>query len=107
MLNLYGIRSEQPRRAWLIGSAVLITLWGAGLLPAQTTTAIISGTVTDASGAVVAGAKVDVRNVGTGITRSTTSNGQGRYRVPELLIGDYEVQASQAGFQTVLRKGIT
>ena len=54
-----------------------------------------------------AGAKVDVKNVGTGIIRSTTSNGQGRYRVPELLVGDYEVQASQAGFQTVVRKGIT
>ena len=68
MRNLCGIRSQQPRRAWLIGSAILLTLWGAGLLPAQTTTAIISGTVTDASGAVVAGAKVDVKNVGTGIT---------------------------------------
>ena len=73
----------------------------------QTTTATVSGTVTDASGALVAGAKVDVKNVGTGITKSVTSDNQGRYRVPELIVGDYEVQASQAGFQTIVRKGIT
>jgi len=76
-------------------------------LAAQTTTAIISGTVTDASGAVVAGAKVDVKNTGTGITQSTVSDSQGRFRVPELRIGDYEVQVTQAGFQTIVRKGIS
>jgi Carboxypeptidase regulatory-like domain/TonB dependent receptor-like, beta-barrel len=74
---------------------------------AQSTTAIISGTVTDASGAVVAGAKVDVKNVGTGITKSTNTDNQGRYRVPELIVGNYQVQASQPGFQTIVHKGIT
>jgi Carboxypeptidase regulatory-like domain/TonB dependent receptor/TonB-dependent Receptor Plug Domain len=74
---------------------------------AQTSTSIISGTVTDSSGAVVAGAKVDVKNVGTGITISLTSDAQGRFRAPDVQIGDYEVQASQAGFQTVVRKGIS
>ena len=106
MPDLRGIRLSL-RRTWPAAAGTWIILWGAALLPAQTTTAIISGTVTDASGAVVAGAKVDVKNVGTGITHSTTSNGQGRYRVPELIIGDYEVQAVQSGFQTVVRKGIT
>lgn len=74
---------------------------------AQSNTAIISGTVTDTSAAVVSGAKVDVKNVDTGITQSTTSNAQGRYRVPELLVGNYEVQVTQPGFQTVVRRGIT
>ena len=87
---------------------LLIASLGAILpLQAQTTTATISGTIMDATGAVVAAAKVDVKNVGTGITASTTTNNQGRFRVGELLVGDYEVQASQTGFQTVLRKGIT
>jgi hypothetical protein len=74
---------------------------------AQTATATVSGTVTDASGALVAGARVEVRNVGTGITKPTTSDNQGRYRVPELIVGDYEIQASQSGFQTIVRKGVT
>jgi len=86
---------------------LLTTLLTSPVAFAQSTTAIISGTVTDASGASVVGAKVDVKNVGTGITHSTTSNNLGRYRVPELFIGDYEVQAAQPGFQTVVRKGIT
>ena len=37
----------------------------------------------------------------------TTSDAQGRYRVPDLIIGEYEVQASKPGFQTAVHKGIT
>jgi Carboxypeptidase regulatory-like domain/TonB dependent receptor len=79
----------------------------ASILLAQTSTSIISGTVTDSSGAVVSGAQVQVKNVGTGISTSLTTNAQGRYRASELIIGDYEVSASQSGFQTVVRKGIS
>src|SRR4051812_22041409 len=60
----------------------------------------ISGTVTDSSGAAVPEAAVQVKNVGTGITRSVTSDGQGRYRAPELGLGNYDVSASKAGFST-------
>ena len=98
------VRSRLGRLAIL---SLAIGFFGAALLTAQTSMATISGTVTDASGAAVAGAKVDVKNVGTGIAQATMSDGQGRFRVGELLIGNYEVQASQAGFQTVVRKGIT
>ncbi len=102
-IALTPIQSTAARLVFtfVVGIGCAIALYG------QSNTAIISGTVTDASGAVVAGAKVDVKNVGTQITQSTTSNAQGRYRVPELLIGDYEVQVTQTGFQTVVRKGIT
>ncbi len=86
---------------------VAISFFGAALLPAQTSTATISGTITDASGAAVAGARLDVKNTGTGLVRSIVSDSQGRYRVGELLVGDYEIQAAEAGFQTVVRKGIT
>jgi hypothetical protein len=81
--------------------AATSTLW------AQGPTATIQGTVIDTSGGAVAGAKIDVKNAGTGITQSVTSDAQGRYTVPQLPIGDYTVQASQAGFQTVIRQGIT
>ncbi len=80
---------------------------GLSRLNAQASNATIGGTVTDSSGATIAGAAIQVRNVGTGISQSTASDQQGRYRVPDLVIGDYEVQASNAGFQTVVRKGIT
>ena len=72
---------------------------------AQGTTSI-SGTVLDPSGAAISGASITVRNTATGLTRNLTSDAQGHYLVPDLPIGEYEIQGSQAGFQTVLRKGI-
>ncbi len=70
-------------------------------------TAAISGTVTDSSGASVSGARVDVKDTGTAVSRSTTTDTQGRYGIPELPIGDYSVQAAAPGFQNVVRTGIT
>src|SRR5208282_5085449 len=76
-------------------------------LAAQATTATILGTVTDMSGAAVPGAVVQVKNIGTGSTESATSDAQGRYRVSELAVGDYQVEASKMGFSNVVHMGIT
>ncbi len=87
-------------------SSVLLIL--PAVLHAQgAASATLLGTVTDSSGAVIANASVEVKNVGTGIVQRVTSDAQGRYTAPDLLIGNYEVQASAPGFQTVVRKGIT
>jgi hypothetical protein len=89
-------------------AAALIVLSGVSRLRAQgSTTATIIGTVTDSSGAAIAVASVQVKNTGTGITLNTTTDAQGRFRVPNLNIGNYEVQASQMGFQTVVHTGVT
>src|SRR5437764_563227 len=74
---------------------------------AQSSTATIIGTVTDSSGALIVGAAVQAKNTGTGLAQSANSDAQGRFRIPNLNIGSYEVQVSQAGFQTVVRTGIT
>ena len=50
----------------------------------QTFRGTILGTVTDASGAVVSGAKVSVRNVGTGLERTAQTSADGSYALPEL-----------------------
>lgn len=105
MITLIEATWRRNRFVELITTIVLFSMTP-GLLNAQTTTATISGTITDPSGAVIAAAKVEVRNVETGIVRPAGADSQGRYRVPELIIGTYEVQAMQAGFQTVVRKGI-
>ena len=60
----------------------------------------------DSSGAAIVGASIAVRNVGTAFTRNLTSDSQGRYFASELPIGDYEVEALNPGFQTVVRRGI-
>ena len=75
-------------------------------LHAQATTAAILGTVNDSSGAAVPGATVTATNTGTGIAQNAVSDSRGRYLVPSLTIGTYEVKAELQGFQTVVRKGV-
>src|SRR5665213_70230 len=76
-------------------------------LAAQTTAATIHGTVTDSTGAAVPNATVRITNTGTAATQDTESDTEGRYRVPALPIGDYQVTAEKTGFQTLIHQGIT
>jgi hypothetical protein len=62
------------------------------------TTGQISGTVTDPSGALVAGATVTVTMPSTGFTQSATANSQGQYSFPEVQPGVYQVTATASGF---------
>jgi len=77
------------------------------MLLAQTFRGTILGTVTDPSGAVVAGATVKVHNTGTGLERSATTSADGSYSFPELPIGTYTVTVTQSGFQTFVATGVT
>jgi hypothetical protein len=88
------------------GALLLVFGIGAGRLNAQATAAI-SGTITDTSGAAMADAQVQAKNTGTDITATTTTDAQGRFRFPDLLIGNYDLTAVKSGFQTVTRRGIT
>src|SRR5262245_13299736 len=84
---------------------LLVSMVHPTLTYAQATAAIL-GTVSDPTGAVIGGAQVQLKNTGTGLTLSSVTDEQGRYRFPELPIGEYEVQASEPGFQTVAHRGI-
>jgi len=88
------------------GMLLFIGVLGVQRLDAQATAAI-SGTVTDSSGAAIGGATVQVKNTGTSLTQTAISDELGRFRFPDLSIGEYVVQASNAGFQTVVHQGIT
>jgi carboxypeptidase family protein/TonB-dependent receptor-like protein len=81
-------------------------LWLASAAMAQTS-ARISGLVTDETGAVLPGVQITVKNVATGISRSLATNDRGRYVVPDLQPGPYEVTATMSGFETLVRSGIT
>src|SRR3989304_1743423 len=69
----------------------------------QATTATISGTVKDSTGAVLPGASVTVMNEDTGISRQVTANAVGRFSAPALPLGNYRVTASLEGFQSEIR----
>ena len=93
-------------RNWFLLLIVILCASEVTRLAAQGTTATILGTVTDSTGASIPGANVQVKNVGTGQTTNSQTDAQGRYRIPDIGVGDYEVQASKDGFATLLHKGI-
>lgn len=81
----------------------LLTPWA---VSAQDTRGNISGTVSDAQGAVAAGAVVSVTNTGTGTTARLTTNTSGYYEAPLLLPGEYTVTVEMPGFKKSVRSGV-
>src|SRR5438045_1242938 len=81
---------------------LFVTVVDVKRLEAQATAAI-SGTVMDSSGAAIGGATVQAKNTGTSLTHTSTKDELGRFRFPDLPIGEYDVQALNPGFQTVVR----
>ncbi len=75
-------------------------------LLAQAGRGAISGTVTDASGAIIPGASVTATNSGNGTKLTAETTAAGIYSFISLSPGKYDVSASQTGFETVLRKNI-
>jgi hypothetical protein len=67
----------------------------------------IKGTVQDATGAVVEGAKVTITNVQTGVTIVSATNSSGIYDVPSVPTGEYTITFSKAGFKEFVRQGLT
>ncbi len=68
---------------------------------AQTFRGAINGTVTDPSGAVVAGASVKATNSGTGIVQTTTTTSDGQYSFQDLPLGTYSIAVTASGFPVV------
>jgi hypothetical protein len=74
-------------------------LLGAALLSGQATDTNIVGTVKDPAGALVPSAKVTATNKGTGVKYTATTNAAGEYRINNVPVGSYDVDATAAGMQ--------
>src|SRR5216684_134650 len=87
---------------WAVATALLsaIPIFG------QTTNGLITGVVTDPSGAVVTEARVELLNTITGVQRETATDSNGQYIVPQLPPGIYDVSVSKQGFATVKRSAV-
>ena len=66
----------------------------------------MNGTVTDATGSIVPGAKVEAVSADTGLRRETLTGAAGTYQMPALAIGTYTVSFSKTGFKTVEFEGV-
>jgi hypothetical protein len=93
-------RRTTPDRWFALVALLMLPALFAGRLSAQSDTAQIQGTVTDASGAVIAGAKIDLTNLDTAATSSTTSNSTGNFAFNALVRGHYSAKVTANGFDT-------
>lgn len=88
---------------WFILSFVLVSV--PAVLLAQDTVSI-TGTVTDPSGAAIAGAQVNIASPEHGVDRTVPTNGSGGYLFAALPIGSYNLTVAMPGFKTYKAKGI-
>ena len=81
---------------------LVVLMCGANVTFAQDVTASITGTVTDPSGAAVAGATVTAKSAERGSTTTAVTNDSGLYRISQLPVGNYDLKVEKTGFQTAL-----
>ena len=86
---------------------LLVVLIFSSTLAWASVSGTISGTVKDPSGRVVAKANVVVREVNTGLSYQTHTDGRGTYTFPVLPVGRYELDVQSTGFRGYQRTGIT
>jgi len=87
------------------GVVVALIVLGSCLVFAQGS-AVISGIVRDATGAVLPGVTVTIKHTESGLTRTVDSTENGSYRMPSLPVGPYEVTGEKMGFKQGVRRGI-
>src|SRR5215472_17250581 len=89
----------------VLSALVLLATFPVGLAAAQDIFGVIAGTVTDSTGAAVAGVTVTITNQDTKLGRTVTTDGRGFYIAPQLSVGTYKVAAEAKGFKTTAKVG--
>ena len=92
--------------AWLCAALMIAATSGPALAQGGSTAASIIGTVTDASGAVIPGATVEVKNNATATTFNATTNDQGGFTIPAVDPGSYTVTVTLMGFKTAVLNNV-
>jgi hypothetical protein len=96
--------TRSPR--FVLALVIFLLAVAAGPAAAQGLTGQISGRVVDSSQAVLPGVIVTLTNVGTNLTRETTTRVDGTFVFPDLLAGTFDIKASVEGFKTYEQKGV-
>ena len=100
-------RAGLSRRSLVLGTSLIIAI-AITAIPAhaQLLYGGLVGTVTDANGAVVPGARVAIVNTETNLTRETTTDGQGGFAFVNVLAGPYDVRVALQGFREAVRSRV-
>jgi hypothetical protein len=94
-------------RPFIFGAlALLLAIVPASTFAQSGPTGALSGVVTDPTGAVMVSVGVSIKNAGTGAVRNATSDGQGRWLVPSLPVGTYEVTYEVKDFKKMTQTGV-
>jgi hypothetical protein len=99
--------SKPAGKTFAFALLLVLTLAFDAAAQTQITTGVIQGTVEDEQGATVPGASVEVRNVGTNLTRTLTTDESGRFVFLQLPPGRYTLTASKQGFATLKQEEFT
>jgi hypothetical protein len=94
------------RKLWCAGAVVFAVVIFHATFALGSITGSISGVVTDASGAVIAGATVVATNTQTGVKSTVTTDAKGFYNLATLAVGTYELEISKPGFKTYRQTGL-
>src|SRR5205809_5248047 len=97
--ELEGCMWRKALRAFMFSCVTWTAVWGQS-------TAQLSGTVKDPSGAVLPGVEVTATQTATGLVRTVLTNETGSYVLPNLPIGPYRLEASLSGFRSFVQTGI-
>ena len=106
--TLYSVLILMLQRTNLLLGGLCLLAFATTTVTAQSAAGLtaINGTITDPTGAIVAGAKVVAKETATGTTREASSTGSGLYSLPNLPVGDYEISVQQTGFKTAVRSDV-
>src|SRR5215216_887084 len=93
------VRASFPRIQYFLTSILLTLLIVPTVLAQGQLTGQIEGTVRDVNGAVIQGASVEAKNLGTGASKTATTKDDGRYTILSLQPGNYSITATKQGFK--------
>src|SRR6516225_6917736 len=106
--HIPGSRGGSMKRALrgLVGGSLALLLTSAVLRAQAGSTAQITGVVKDTGGGVLPGAEVTATQTDTGLKRTTVTDANGSYTLPNLPVGPYRLDVNLTGFKQYTRTGI-